>query len=76
MRSWLERWRAARHARGHATDGGDMPVAPTAAPESSPVDIAPDDPALVHLQRAGGTVDLDEVAFDSPAVGRRRAGGG
>lgn len=40
-----------------------------------PVDIAADDLALVHFQGAGGPVDLDAVAFDSPAVRELRAAG-
>jgi serine phosphatase RsbU (regulator of sigma subunit)/anti-sigma regulatory factor (Ser/Thr protein kinase) len=75
MRGWLERWRAARRDRRRATAGVDALAAPSAAPESSPVDIAPDDPALAHFQRAGGTIDLDEIAFDSPAVRDLRAAG-
>jgi serine phosphatase RsbU (regulator of sigma subunit)/anti-sigma regulatory factor (Ser/Thr protein kinase) len=71
----LERWRAARRARKYATAALDLPAAPSAEPEPSPVDIAPDDPALAHFQRAGATIDLDEVSFDSPAVRDLKAAG-
>jgi serine phosphatase RsbU (regulator of sigma subunit)/anti-sigma regulatory factor (Ser/Thr protein kinase) len=52
-----------------------VPVAPSAEPQPSPVEIAPDDPALAHFQRAGATIDLDEVGFDSPAVRDLKAAG-
>ena len=39
------------------------------------LDIAADDPLLAYLQTAGGVVDLEQMALDSPAVGElRRAG--
>ena len=75
MRERLERWRATRRTRRRATAVIDTSSTAEAAPGSAPVDIAPDDPALAHFQRAGGTIDLDEVTFDSPAVRDLRAAG-
>lgn len=72
----LERWRAARRVRRQAAAAAvDMPLPADTDLEPSPVDISPDDPALAHFQNAGGPVDLDEVAFESPAVRDLRAAG-
>ena len=45
------------------------------APEQTPVDIAPNDPLLAHLQGASGAVDLDELELDSPALRELKAAG-
>ena len=36
--------------------------------EAPPVDIAPNDPVLAYFQSATGTVDLDSLELESPAV--------
>jgi anti-anti-sigma factor len=45
------------------------------APDQTPVEIAPDDPLLAHLQRASGAVDVDELELDSAALVELRAAG-
>ena len=71
----LVRWRAARREQLAVRAEVDMSVPPGTDLSPSPVDIAPDDPALAHFQHAGGPIDLDDVAFDSPAVRDLRAAG-
>jgi serine phosphatase RsbU (regulator of sigma subunit)/anti-sigma regulatory factor (Ser/Thr protein kinase) len=39
------------------------------------LDIAPDDPLLAYLQDAGGVVDVEKLALDSPAVDELRWAG-
>ena len=45
------------------------------APDQTPVEIAPDDPLLAHLQRASGALDVDELELDSAALVELRAAG-
>lgn len=73
MAGRLRRWRDARRQRRRAqevhSDAGTTRI------DTAPVDIAPDDPALVHFQNAGGPVDLDAIGFESPSVRTLRAAG-
>src|SRR5215204_2235922 len=47
--------------------------APTS--DHTPIEIAPDDPLLAHLQRARGTLDVDDLDLDSAALAELRAAG-
>ncbi len=57
--------------RTPAADAGRSPAPPkaaTPAAEAAPIEIAPDDPILVHLRRALGGVELAKLELDSPAL--------
>ena len=43
--------------------------------DASPIDIAPNDPALAYFQSASGPVAIDDLQLDSPAVAEMRAAG-
>src|SRR4029453_12399257 len=51
------------------------PARVEAAPESPPVEIAPNDPLLAYFQSAGGAVDIDTLELDSPALRELKAAG-
>jgi serine phosphatase RsbU (regulator of sigma subunit)/anti-sigma regulatory factor (Ser/Thr protein kinase) len=70
--SALSRTFLRRRRRGDA-EAARLPAAP--APESAPVEIAPDDPLLDYLQGVSGPVDVDTLELDSPALRALRAGG-
>jgi len=59
--------------RGDAAAQG--PVATPHTAETTPVDIAPNDPVMAYFQGASGAVDLDELELQSPAVDALRAAG-
>lgn len=61
--------------RRRGQDGRSAPVVPRDPPQAPPLDIAPDDPVLAHLASASGSVDLDDLAIDSPGVRSLRAAG-
>jgi serine phosphatase RsbU (regulator of sigma subunit)/anti-sigma regulatory factor (Ser/Thr protein kinase) len=44
------------------------PLSPAPVAERTPVEIAPNDPLLAYLQTAPGTVDVDALSLDSPAL--------
>ena len=44
-------------------------------PATAPVDIAPGDPLLAHFEHATGTVDIDALELDSPALRELKAAG-
>jgi serine phosphatase RsbU (regulator of sigma subunit)/anti-sigma regulatory factor (Ser/Thr protein kinase) len=46
-----------------------------ASPAAGPVDIAPSDPLLDHLQRVGEVVAIETVPIDSPAVASLKEAG-
>ncbi len=46
-----------------------------AVPAPSPVDIAPDDPLVGYFQSTAGSVELDTLELDSPALEELRAAG-
>ena len=50
------------------------PAAPAVA-EAPAVEIAPPDPLFAYLQGASGTVDVDRLELDSPALAELRAAG-
>ncbi len=57
--------------RAPGAQAGRSPAAPkaaTPAAEAAPIEIAPDDPILVHLRRAHGAVELAKLELDSPAL--------
>ena len=74
MAGVITAWRTRRAERRMAQRVVDAP-GPAPDVDATPVDIAPDDPALAHLQRAGGPLDLDTIEFDSPAIRDLRAAG-
>jgi serine phosphatase RsbU (regulator of sigma subunit)/anti-sigma regulatory factor (Ser/Thr protein kinase) len=54
----------------------DAPAAPAEAAARAPaVEIAPNDPIVAYLQSAGGTVEVDRLELDSPAVRALREAG-
>jgi serine phosphatase RsbU (regulator of sigma subunit)/anti-sigma regulatory factor (Ser/Thr protein kinase) len=60
--------------------GYGAPDAGTARPQPpavavAPVDIEPNDPLVGYFQHAGGAVDLEGLALDSPALRALRSGG-
>jgi serine phosphatase RsbU (regulator of sigma subunit)/anti-sigma regulatory factor (Ser/Thr protein kinase) len=62
-RRLLKRSRAAAAARPE-----ERPAQADAAPEQTPVEIAPNDPLLAYFQAAGEAVDIEELELDSPAL--------
>jgi serine phosphatase RsbU (regulator of sigma subunit)/anti-sigma regulatory factor (Ser/Thr protein kinase) len=48
---------------------------PADANESTPIDIAPNDPIIAFFQSAPGAVDIDGLELDSPALESLRANG-
>jgi serine phosphatase RsbU (regulator of sigma subunit)/anti-sigma regulatory factor (Ser/Thr protein kinase) len=57
-----------------ATDAGTAGPQPPAV-AVAPVDIEPNDPLVGYFQHAGGAVDLEGLALDSPALRALRSGG-
>lgn len=55
-----------KRAKGALDRGRGDDIAQVA--EAPPVDIAPNDPVLAYFQSATGTVDLDSLELESPAV--------
>ena len=63
--------------------GGEPTAPPALAPiaeraeeiESPPIEIAPNDPIIAYFQSAGGTVDIESLELDSPAVDTLRGAG-
>lgn len=74
MAGRIARWREAR-ARQRRARHEEVEDATTTHIDTPPVEITPDDPALVHFQTAGGPVDLNAVGFESPAIKALRAAG-
>jgi len=70
------RRRFLRRVRGQPSAASTARLDASAA-DQAPVEIAPDDPLLAHLERASGTLDLDELELelDSAALGELRAAG-
>jgi serine phosphatase RsbU (regulator of sigma subunit)/anti-sigma regulatory factor (Ser/Thr protein kinase) len=63
------RRRLLRRSRNAAAAGPEQSAAPAdAAPEQTPVEIAPNDPLLAYFQGAGEAVDIEELELDSPAL--------
>src|SRR5918999_2439212 len=63
------RRRLLRRSREAAADRPEQRLAPAdAAPEQTPVEIAPNDPLLAYFQGAGEAVDIEELELDSPAL--------
>jgi len=62
--------------RSAAPGEGDAQTASApAAPETRPVEIAPNDPLVAYLQGAPGVVDVKSLELDSPAVTALREAG-
>jgi len=64
--------------RTPGAQAGRSPAPPKAAtppPKAAPIEIAPDDPILVHLRRAHGAVELAKLNLDSPALDAMIANG-
>jgi serine phosphatase RsbU (regulator of sigma subunit)/anti-sigma regulatory factor (Ser/Thr protein kinase) len=57
-----------------ATDAGTAGPQPPAV-AVAPMDIEPNDPLVGYFQHAGGAVDLEGLALDSPALRALRSGG-
>jgi serine phosphatase RsbU (regulator of sigma subunit)/anti-sigma regulatory factor (Ser/Thr protein kinase) len=57
---------------GHRIDEASAPEEPGAP---APLDVAEDDPLLLHLQQHPGTVGVSELDLDSPALEAMRAAG-
>ncbi|MGH3367050.1 MAG: ATP-binding SpoIIE family protein phosphatase [Nocardioidaceae bacterium] len=65
--------RRAAHAERSTSEAPPMLAVPQ--DEAAPVDIAPNDPLLAYLQNASGSVDVDALTLDSPALTELRAAG-
>lgn len=57
-------WRRGRATSSAVSVSDDRDIQPSVAP----LDIAPNDPLLALLQGASGTVDVEEMDLDSPAL--------
>ena len=75
MNDRITSWFVRRRDRRQRDPSDDLQPPADAQVDAAPVDISSDDPALVHFRDAGGPVDLDDVAFDSPAVRDLREAG-
>jgi serine phosphatase RsbU (regulator of sigma subunit)/anti-sigma regulatory factor (Ser/Thr protein kinase) len=66
-----------RFSRRERDAGAAATATPTPglAPDESPVEIAPNDPLLAYFEAAGGTVDIDALELDSPALRELKAAG-
>jgi serine phosphatase RsbU (regulator of sigma subunit)/anti-sigma regulatory factor (Ser/Thr protein kinase) len=64
-----------RTAAGAADSMPERRVQPVPDEESTPVDIAPNDPLLAYLQSAAGAVDVEALKLDSPALAELKAAG-
>ncbi|TCO17288.1 serine phosphatase RsbU (regulator of sigma subunit) [Kribbella steppae] len=64
-----------RTAAGAADPTPERRVQPVPGDESTPVDIAPNDPLLAYLQSASGAVDVEALKLDSPALAELKAAG-
>jgi serine phosphatase RsbU (regulator of sigma subunit)/anti-sigma regulatory factor (Ser/Thr protein kinase) len=75
------RWSRWRPALTTKSDGTPVPATEPAddagafGPKASELDIAPSDPLLAYFTSAHGTVDLDGLELDSPALAAMRAEG-
>jgi serine phosphatase RsbU (regulator of sigma subunit)/anti-sigma regulatory factor (Ser/Thr protein kinase) len=56
-------------------DGDPQASATATAPDTRPVEIAPNDPLVAYLQGAPGVVDMKSLELDSPAVDALREAG-
>ena len=53
-----------------------LAIAPRAPSDATPaIDIAPNDPIIAYFQSAPGTVEIDKLDLDSPALAALRAAG-
>jgi serine phosphatase RsbU (regulator of sigma subunit)/anti-sigma regulatory factor (Ser/Thr protein kinase) len=80
-RRW-SRWRPAPHAKpvdpltaAPAPPPDAASAAAGSKPRAAALDIAPNDPLLAYFTSAHGTVDLDALELDSPALAALRAEG-
>ncbi len=64
-----------RTAAGAADPMPERRAQPVPGDESTPVDIAPNDPLLAYLQSASGAVDVEALKLDSPALAELKAAG-
>jgi serine phosphatase RsbU (regulator of sigma subunit)/anti-sigma regulatory factor (Ser/Thr protein kinase) len=58
-----------------ATDADPQSASPAAAPETRPIEIAPNDPLVAYLQGAPGVVDVNALDLESAAVTALREAG-
>jgi serine phosphatase RsbU (regulator of sigma subunit)/anti-sigma regulatory factor (Ser/Thr protein kinase) len=58
-----------------ATDADPQSASPAAAPETRPIEIAPNDPLVAYLQGAPGVVDVKALDLESAAVTALREAG-
>jgi serine phosphatase RsbU (regulator of sigma subunit)/anti-sigma regulatory factor (Ser/Thr protein kinase) len=56
-------------------EGDALAASAPTAPETRPVEIAPNDPLVAYLQSAPGVVDVKSLELDSPAVTALREAG-
>jgi serine phosphatase RsbU (regulator of sigma subunit)/anti-sigma regulatory factor (Ser/Thr protein kinase) len=67
------KWRGRATAAEASVDA--TPLTSIAAPEPTPVEIAPNDPLLAYFQSASEAVDIDALELDSPALRELKAAG-
>src|SRR5437763_4693608 len=62
-------WQGVLRRRARDAQLGRSPVPDRPAPVAGPaLDIAPNDPLVAYFQHVSGTVDLEQLALDSPAL--------
>jgi serine phosphatase RsbU (regulator of sigma subunit)/anti-sigma regulatory factor (Ser/Thr protein kinase) len=79
MTARLQTFRQVIRRRGPAREApaADMPAVPLPAEaiETPAIDIAPNDPLVAYFSGATGTVDVDKLELESPALEALRAAG-
>ncbi|MFN2136926.1 MAG: SpoIIE family protein phosphatase [Candidatus Promineifilaceae bacterium] len=76
MTTFTAIWRRALGRETVETEAQELTGAGPAAERVQPqLDIAPNDPLLTYLQNSSGVVEVENLPFDSPAVGALRAAG-
>src|SRR5437764_5643020 len=69
-------WQGGLRRRARDAQLGRAPVPDRPAPVAGPaLDIAPNDPLVAYFQHVSGTVDLEQLALDSPALRALRDAG-
>ena len=69
-------WQGVLRRRTRDTRAAPAPLAERPPPAAGPVlDLAPNDPLVAYFQHAAGTVDLEQLALDSPALRALRQAG-
>lgn len=69
-------WLGVTRRRDRTTQAQVLPTTPQPRTDAPPaIDIAPNDPIIAYFQSAPGTVEIEKLALDSPALLALRAAG-